>query len=125
MANSAITKAARRAAREGFSAAQEELARRQRANEDDLAKFFAARERIEDADRWEKERLEAVKTQAGQRRAAQESQCAAALRAIRDRGEDVAAIARLTRIEPKAVRELLKVADQEPEPDPATNGGRK
>jgi hypothetical protein len=122
MANSAITKAARRAAREGFNAAQEELARRQRANEDDLAKFFAARERIEGLDRWERERIDAVRTQASQRRAEQESQCATALRSMRERGEDLAEIARLTRVDQKTVRELIKSAEQQPAADPASNG---
>jgi HSCB C-terminal oligomerisation domain len=123
MANSATTKAARIAARRVVNAAQEELARRQRANVDDLAKFMSARERIEEIERWETERIAAVRTQVSQRRAAQESQCAAALRAMRDRGEDLAEIARLAGIDQKAVRELVKIkaADEKPEP-PATDG---
>jgi len=114
MANSATTKAARTAARKVVTAAQEELARRQRANVEDLAKFFAARDRIEETDRWEAERLAVVRAQASQRRAAQESQCAAALQAMRDRGEDLAEIARLTGIDQKAVRERIKMAEQTP-----------
>jgi hypothetical protein len=47
MANKAITKEARRAARAAAVAAQEELARRTRANVEDLATFFSARDRAD------------------------------------------------------------------------------
>jgi hypothetical protein len=50
MANAATTKAARRAARQAAVAAQEELARRTRADMEDLTVFFSARERAESVD---------------------------------------------------------------------------
>jgi hypothetical protein len=52
MGNKAITKEARRAAREAAAASQEELARRTRANVEDLAAFFSAREREDALGGW-------------------------------------------------------------------------
>jgi hypothetical protein len=56
MGNKAITKEARRAAREAAAASQEELARRTRANVEDLAAFFSAREREDALEAWLTER---------------------------------------------------------------------
>jgi hypothetical protein len=56
MANKAITKEARRAARMAAPPAQEELARRTRANVENLATFFSARERADAVDGWLAER---------------------------------------------------------------------
>ncbi|MDT5225345.1 MAG: hypothetical protein QOG19_2752 [Mycobacterium sp.] len=50
MANTVISKQARRAAREAATAAQEQLVRRTRANVEDLATFFSARERADAVD---------------------------------------------------------------------------
>jgi hypothetical protein len=67
MANSATTKAARRAARAAV-AAQEEMARRTRANVEDLAAFFSAQQRADAVDDWLAERSAALQEQAAQRR---------------------------------------------------------
>jgi hypothetical protein len=105
---SATTKAARRAAREAVTAAQEELARRTRANGDDLAKFFTAQQQAEAIEQALQDRVEALEKQAKNRRSKELVQQGVALRAMRDRGE----IARLAGIDQKSVRELIKVAEQ-------------
>jgi hypothetical protein len=110
MANAATTKAARRAAREVAVAAQAELARRTRANMEDLAVFFSARERAESVDGWLAERVAVLQSQAGQRRDAHRRQCGIALRSMRDRGQSVREIAGMAGIGEKEVRELLRVA---------------
>jgi hypothetical protein len=61
MASSATTKAARRAAREAVVAAQADLARRNRANMDDLAVFLSARHRADAVDDWFKDRVAVLK----------------------------------------------------------------
>jgi ABC-type enterochelin transport system substrate-binding protein len=80
MGHSGTTKAARQAAREAVSAAQEELARRTRANRDDLATFFAAHERAERVDEWLKDRMAALKAEAADRRKGERRRCGSALR---------------------------------------------
>ena len=110
MTSSATTKTARRAAREATIAAQEEIGRRTRANMDDLAVFFSARQRADAVDDWLTERVEALRVQAEARRADQRRQCGAALGAMRDRGESVRDIARMADISDKAVRELIRAA---------------
>jgi hypothetical protein len=119
MASSATTKAARRAGREAVTAG---LAERTRANGEDLAKFFTARERAGAIDLSLKERVEALQAQAGGRREKQLVQQGAALRAMRDRGEDLAEIARLAGIDQKSVRELIKVAEEKPDVEPGSDG---
>jgi len=111
MASGATTKAARRAAREAVVAAQADLARRNRANMDDLAVFLSARQRAEAVDDWFNERVAALKTQAEERRAAQRRECGAALRAMRDRGESIRDIARMASIGEKTARELIRSAE--------------
>ena len=75
MANKAISKEARRAARAAAAASQEELARRTRANVEDLATFFSARERADAVDEWLAERQQALREQAAQRRSEQRVLC--------------------------------------------------
>src|SRR5262245_36974093 len=87
MASGATTKAARKAAREATVAAQEEIAQRTRANMEDLALFFSARQRADAVDDWLQERVQPLREQADQRRADQLRQCGVALRTMRDRGE--------------------------------------
>jgi hypothetical protein len=115
MTNKAITKEARRAAREAAAAAQEELARRTRANVEDLATFFSARERADAVDEWLAERQQLLREQAAQRRGEQRVQCGRPLRAMRDRGETVREIARMAGVAQKTVREMIKEADAIPE----------
>jgi hypothetical protein len=110
MASGATTKAARRAARAAAVAAQEELARRTRANMEDLAVFFSARERADSVEEWLAERVGALQSQAAQRRDGHRRQCGIALRSMRDRGESVRDIARMAGVEEKVVRDLIRAA---------------
>jgi hypothetical protein len=111
MANKVISKEARRAAREAAAASQEELARRTRANVEDLAAFFSARERAEKVDEWLAERQQALGGQAAQRRGEQRVQCGRALRSMRERGESLREIARMAGATDKTVRELIREAE--------------
>jgi hypothetical protein len=110
MASSATTKAARRAAREAVVAAQADLARRNRANMDDLAVFLSARHRADAVDDWFKDRVAVLKVQADERRAGQLRECGVALRAMKERGESIRDIARMAGIGAKTVRELIRSA---------------
>lgn len=118
MGNKAVSKEARRAAREAATAAQQEVIRRTKANVEDLAAFFDARERAEAVDEWLAQRQQALAEQAARRRAAQRLQCGTALRAMRDRGEALREIARMAGIGEKAVRELIRESES-PAPAPA------
>jgi hypothetical protein len=108
MGNKAVSKEARRAAREVATAAQDEVIRRTKANVEDLAAFFDARGRADAVDVWLGEREQALREQAAQRRSAQRLQSGSALRAMRDRGETVRDIARMAGVSEKAVRELIR-----------------
>jgi anthranilate phosphoribosyltransferase len=122
MGNKAVSKEARRAAREAATAAQQEVIQRTKANVEDLAAFFDARGRAEAVDEWLAERQQALAEQAARRRAAQRLQCGTALRAMRDRGETLREIARMAGISEKAVRELIRESES-PEPAPAPAAG--
>lgn len=111
MGNKAVSKEARRAAREAAAAAQEEVIRRTKANVEDLAAFFDARDRAEAVDVWLAERQQALAEQAAQRRAGQRQACGTALRSMRERGETLREIARMAGISEKAVRELIREAE--------------
>lgn len=95
-------------------AAQEDLARRTRANVEDLATFFSARERADAVDEWLAGRQQLLREQAAQRRGEQRVQCGRSLRAMRDRGETVREIARMAGVAEKTVREMIKEADAVP-----------
>jgi hypothetical protein len=111
MGNKTVSKQARRAAREAAAAAAEEIIRRTKANVEDLAAFFDARDRAEAVDVWLAERHQALTEQAAQRRAGQRLACGTALRSLRDRGETPREIARMAGISEKAVRELIREAE--------------
>ena len=113
MGHSATTKAARRAAREAAVAAQEEQARRTRANVEDLAAYFSAQQRADAVDDWLKEKVQVLSGQAAQRRLKQRRQGGAALRSMKDRGESLREIARMAGIGEKAVRELIRLAERD------------
>ena len=123
MGNKAITKEARRAAREAAAASQEELARRTRGNVEDLAAFFSARERADAVDGWLSERQQTLREQAAQRRGEQRVQCGRALRSMRDRGENLREIARMASVTDKTVRELIREAEAAPESGTAPQSG--
>lgn len=113
MANSGVSKAARKAAREAAAAAQEEQVRRQKANVEDLAKYFTAKQRVDDVAEWLRERTAELAERAAQRREEQRRECGVALKAMQDRGESVREIARLAGISEKAVRDLIRTATAE------------
>lgn len=113
MANSGVSKAARKAAREAAAAAQEEQVRRQKANVEDLAKYFTAKQRVDDVAEWLRERTAELAERAAQRREEQRRECGVALKAMQDRGESVREIARLAGISEKAVRDLIRTASAE------------
>lgn len=116
MANSGVSKAARKAAREAAAAAQEEQLRRQKANVEDLAKYFTAKQRVDDVAEWLSERTAELAERAAQRREEQRRECGLALKAMQDRGESVREIARLAGISDKAVRDLIRTASVESAP---------
>ena len=111
MKNKAISKQARRAARQAAWAAQEELARRTRANMQDLARFFSARERADGVDEWFATREQELREQAAQRRDEQRVQCGLALRSMRDRGQSLREVARMAGVAEKTARELIREAE--------------
>lgn len=111
MANTAISKHARQTARKAAAAAAAALAARQRANVEDLARFFNARERAEGVDEWLAERQEALRVQARQRRSGFVRDGGLALRAMRDRGESLREIAAMTGLSEKAVRDAIREAE--------------
>jgi hypothetical protein len=120
------TKAARQAARQAMVATQEELVRQARANEDDLAAFFAAKQRAEDVDTWLQDRVKALHAQAEKRRIEEHHRCGTALRALRARGQSLVELARLTGVPQRGVRDLIKLAEQSsaaPDEKPAPVGG--
>ncbi|OBK59450.1 hypothetical protein A5656_14585 [Mycobacterium gordonae] len=111
MANTVISKAARRAARQAASAAQDEVVRRTRANVEDLGRYFSARERAEAVDGWLEARQQVLREDAQRRRGAQRVVCGQALAAMRDRGEPLREIARVADVSEKQARELIREAE--------------
>ena len=84
--------------------------RRTRANVEDLATFFSARERVDAVDEWLAERQQVLCEQAAQRRGVLRVVGGRALRAMRDRGESVREIARMAGVAEKTARELIREA---------------
>ncbi|GLB86597.1 hypothetical protein [Mycobacterium kiyosense] len=111
MANTVISKQARRAAREAASAAQDDVVRRTRANVEDLGRYFSARERVEAVDGWLAARQQVLREDADRRRGAQRVVCGQALAAMRDRGEPLREIARMAKLSEKQARELIREAE--------------
>jgi len=111
MGNKAVSKQARRAAREAATAAQDEVVRRTNANVEDLAAFFDARGRADAVDEWLAQRQQALAEQAAARRTAHRLQCGTALRAMRDRGETLREIACMAGVSEKSVREFIRQAE--------------
>jgi hypothetical protein len=116
MGHSATTKAARQAARVVAVAAQEELARRTRANVQDLATYFSARQRADGVDDSLRERVEVLRAHAEARRAEYLRQCGAALLAMKQRGQSVRDVARMAGVAEKTARELIRAAQAAGEP---------
>ena len=102
--------AARQAAREAATAAQEQIAARTRRNTEDLTKFFAAQQRGATVDDWLTGRIAELRQQAEARKVGHRRAAGAALAAMRARGETVRDIAGMTGIGEKTARELIKLA---------------
>jgi len=114
MATTTSAKAARKAAREATLAANADLARRTKLNVDNLTTFFAAMGKADTVDEWLADKIAAVREQAAKRRDEQRRQAGAALREMRERGEQVRDIAGLANIGEKQVRELIRLAEAQP-----------
>ena len=108
MSNVSSMAAARRAAREATARAQEERARRERQNIEDLATVLVARDRLAGVAQWEAEKVAGIAALAARRRDEQRRAAAAAVCRIKARGEAIGAIARLANIGEAEVRAYLK-----------------
>jgi hypothetical protein len=102
--------AARRRVREAQAKAQQQRARREAANVEDMATFLVARGRLAGVDRWEAERVSQVGAEASRRRDEHRLAAAAALVRMRARGETASAIAELAETTETEVRAYLKLA---------------
>lgn len=114
MATTTSVKAARKAAREAALAANADLAKRTKLNVDNLTTFFAAMGKAETVDEWLAEKMATLREQGAKRRDEQRRLAGAALREMRERGEQVRDIAGLAKIGEKQVRELIRLAEAQP-----------
>jgi hypothetical protein len=103
--------AARKAVREASAKAQEERARRERENIEDLATFLVARDRLAAVDDWEAEKVAGIAAAAARRRDEHRGVGAEAIRRIRDRSVSVADVAKLANIIAREVRAYLKASN--------------
>jgi hypothetical protein len=110
-------KTARQAARDALAAAQEARAQRERADRDDLTKFYSAHSRLGEIDDWLEERRAALAAEAEERRHSQRLRCGTALRAIRDRGASLTGVAEMSGLTQREARDLIRLAEQTAEPD--------
>lgn len=102
--------AARRRVREAQAKAQEERARRERDNVEDMATFLVARNRLAAVNVWEAERVSQVGAEAERRRDEHRAAAASALARMHARGETVSVIASLAETTDTEVRSYLKLA---------------
>lgn len=105
------SKSAVRAAREAVRASQKEVLERAARNAEDLAVFFSSQERLDGVDDWLEAKIAGVRVQAEGKRAEHRRAAGLALAALRDRGETMRDMARLTGVGEKALRELMRFAD--------------
>jgi hypothetical protein len=103
--------AARKAVREASAKAQQERARRERDNIEDLATFLVARARLAAVDDWEAEKVAGIAAAAARRRDEQRGAAAEAICRIRERGVTVADIAKLASIAESDVRAYIKAGN--------------
>ena len=118
------SKSAVRAAREAVKASQKEVLERAARNAEDLAVFFSSRERLDSVDEWLEAKIAGLKEQADGKRAEHRRTAGRAVMALRDRGETLRDIARLTGVSEKALRELIRFAEASGE-DAAGGGQRR
>jgi hypothetical protein len=105
------SKSAVRAAREAVKASQKEVLERAARNAEDLAVFFSSRERLDAVDDWLETKAAGLKEQAEGKRAEHRRTAGQAVTALRDRGETLRDITRLTGVSEKALRELIRFAE--------------
>ena len=105
------SKSAVRAAREAVRASQKEVLERAARNAEDLAVFFSSQERLDGVDDWLEAKMAGLHEQAEGKRADHRRAAGLALAALRDRGETMRDMARLTGVGEKALRELIRLAD--------------
>lgn len=105
------SKSAVRAAREAVKASQKEVLERAARNAEDLAVFFSSRERLDAVDEWLEAKIAGLKEQADGKRAEHRRTAGLAVMALRDRGETLRDIARLTGVGEKGLRELIRFAE--------------
>ncbi|WP_179476368.1 hypothetical protein [Mycolicibacterium vinylchloridicum] len=117
------SKSAVRAAREAVKASQKEVLERAARNAEDLAVFFSSRERLDTVDEWLETKIAGLKEQADGKRAEHRRTAGRAVIALRDRGETLRDIARLTGVSEKALRELIRFAEASGE-EAGANGQR-
>lgn len=110
MANIQSRAAARKWVRETQARAQEQRARRERENLEDMATFLVSRNRIAAVDDWQAERFAQVAAEAARRRDEHRKAAAAALARIRTRGQTISAIAQVAETTQSEVRSYLKLA---------------
>jgi hypothetical protein len=101
--------AARKAVREASAEAQQERARRERDNIEDLATYLVAGDRLAAVDDWEAEKVAGIAAAAAQRRDEHRGVAADAICRIRERGVTVADIAKLASIAESGVQRKPRV----------------
>ena len=107
----AKSKTAVRAAREAVRASQKEVLERAARNAEDLAVFFSSRERLDGVDDGLEGKIAGLREQAEVKRGEHRRTAGVALAALRDRGETMRDISRLTGMGEKALRELVRFAE--------------
>jgi hypothetical protein len=107
------SKSAVRAAREAVKASQKEVLERAARNANDLAVFFSSRERLDAVDDWLETKTASLREQAEGKRSEHRRAAGLAVVALRERGEMVREIARLTGVNEKALRELIRFAESD------------
>ena len=122
------SKSAVRAAREAVRASQKEVLERAARNAEDVAVFFSSRERLDAVDEWLEAKAAGLKEQAEGKRAEHRRTAGQAVMALRDRGQTLRDITRLTGVSGKALSELIRSAEStapnELGPDQATQTRR-
>lgn len=118
---------ARRRDWEGQRRANEARALRDRANSDDATAIRAMIGRLQDVDEWEGRRIaqsrQQVKEEAQSRRSRYFADARAPIKAMRDRGETLAAIAELVGVDVREIRALLRSRVVKPVASQAHTGG--
>ena len=105
------SKSAVRAAREAVKASQREVLERTARDAEDLAVFFSSRERLDAVEEWLEAKIAGLEVQAEGKRAEHRRAAGLAVIALRDRGQTLRDVARLTGLSERALRELIRCAD--------------